>query len=146
MRVPLSTCRYRLAILWLAGFFVLAGLLAIQHALGHYGEDADAAWGWLLPNVVPTLSLMVGVLVAAQRSKPPDRESVDRTFFRLSFLVSLAYLGFLLFTILVQPFATLAPLALMDGSKLYLGPFQGLATGMLAAFFMSATDETPKAG
>lgn len=141
MRVPLSTCRYRLAILWFAGFVLLAAILVGQQAFGHYGEDADAAWGWLLPNIVPTLSLMVGVLVAAQRAKRPETDKVDRAFFRLTLLISTAYLLLLLFTVLVQPVAHADPLTLMDSSKLYLGPFQGLATGMLAAFFMSASDE-----
>ena len=119
---------------------MLAFLLVVQHTLGHYGEDADAAWGWLLPNVLPTLSLMVGVLVAAQRAKHTEAETVDRNFYRLSFAISAAYLLFLLFTVLIQPYASQDPLALMDSSKLYLGPFQGLATGMLAAFFVSGSE------
>ncbi len=144
MRVPLSACRHKLAILWFVGSFLLVVLLALQHALGHYGDDPDSAWGWLLPNVFPTLSLMMGVLAAAQRSKHPDKGDVDRTFFRLSWAVSAAYLGLLLFTVLVQPFARLDPLDLMESSKLYLGPFQGLATGLLAVFFMSASDDAAK--
>ena len=142
MKVPLSSCRYKLASLWMGGFFILAVVLVVQQVLGHYGNDADAAWTWLLPNVVPTLSLMVGVLVAAQRSKHPERESVDRNFYRLSLSVSLAYLGFLLLTILIQPFASQAPLTLMESSKNLLTPFQGLATGMLGAFFVSGTDDS----
>ena len=145
MRVPLSSCRYTLAILWFVGFVLLAGILVVQQAFGHYGDDADAAWGWLLPNIVPTLSLMVAVLVAAQRTKRPEKDTVDRAFFRLTFAISAAYLLLLLFTVLVQPVAHADPLTLMDGSKLFLGPFQGLATGLLAAFFMSASDDPGKA-
>jgi hypothetical protein len=149
MRIQLSGCRYTLAILWFLGFGALAGILAVQQAFGYYDDNANDAWGWLLPNVVPTLSLMVGVLVAAQRAQQPEKETVDRAFFLLSLATSVIYLGLLLLTVLLQPAAHSDPLTLMDNSKLYLTPVQGLATGLLAAFFMSGSYEaagTPGAG
>ena len=131
---------------WFGGFFAIAFLIVMQQVMGYYGRDAEQAWAWLLPNTVPTLSLIVGVLVAAQRSKPAKRETVDRSFYRLTLGVALIYLFLILFTILAQPFSPLEPLALMEGSRLYLTPCQGLATGMLGAFFISRDEEDEDEG
>ncbi len=140
-KISLPTCRYRLTVIWFGGFFLISFIVVLQQAMNYYGGDAEMAWAWLLPNTVPTLSLMVGVLVAAQRSKPTRRETVDRSFYRLTLTISLIYLFLLLFTLLIQPVSPLEPLALMEGSRLYLTPFQGLATGMLGAFFISRDED-----
>ena len=47
----------------------------------------------------------------------------------------------MLFTLLVQPFSPVDPLPLMESSRLYLTPFQALATGMLGAFFISRDED-----
>ncbi len=143
MKIEVRTCRYTLIVTWFAGACVIALILIVQQVRGYYGEDADLAWSWFTPNVVPTLSLMIAVLVGAQQDSGPDRH-VDRAFYRLTFTASVFYLALLLGTVLVQPFASRQPLDVMKDSIWYLAPFQGLSTGLLGAFFMKRAepDET----
>lgn len=111
-------------------------LLLFQTIFGHFGERASEAWGWLLPSVMPTLSLIVGVLVTDGLGKGVKTEVVDRFLFRLSFTLSSVYLFAAVATILLQPFATLPPFELMKQSNLWLGPLQGLVSASIGAFFV----------
>lgn len=132
---PLSSCRYRLAAIWFSGAGLIGFLLFVQQIRGFYGPDAELAWTWFSHYIVPTLSLMVAVLVATHH-EPSQPETVDRGLFRLTVAVSVVFLVLALATILAQPLSTRTPLELMQDSTLYLTPFQGLATGLLGAFFI----------
>lgn len=136
--LPMRRCKRRLASVW----FVLAGLifllLVIQSVMGHYGARATDAWGWFLPNVMPTLSLIVGVLVLDQLGGGVKTRTADAFLYRLALWLSCAYLLLILLSILIQPFAPLPPLDLMQQSNLWLGPLQGLVAGALGAFFVKA--------
>ena len=136
--LPMARCKRRLATVW----FVLAGLiflvLVLQSVMGHYGQQATDAWGWFLPNVMPTLSLIVGVLVLDQLGGGVKTRTADAFLYRLAFWLSCAYLLLILLSILIQPFAPLPPVELMQQSNLWLGPLQGLVAGALGAFFVKA--------
>jgi hypothetical protein len=136
--IPMARCKRRLATVW----FVLSGLifllLVAQTVMGRYGNGATDAWGWFLPNVMPTLSLIVAVLVLDQMGKGAQARTADRFLFRLAISLSAAYLLLILLSILVQPFAPLPPLQLMQQANLWLGPLQGLVAGALGAFFIKA--------
>jgi cobalamin synthase len=142
MSAPLSleTSRRRLAVLWFAGAAVSFVTLLAQTLLGRYGKESEQAWGWLLPSVVPTLSLIIGVL-AVSANKPPRADLVvDRFFYRLSWWLSAVYLATVAATLFVQPLTRWAPLDLMLRSNLWLGPMQGLVAAALAAFFFRPPD------
>ena len=136
--LPMRRCKRRLASVWfgLAGLIFL--LLVIQSVMGHYGAHATDAWGWFLPNVMPTLSLIVGVLVLDQLGGGVKTRTADAFLYRLALWLSCAYLLLILLSILIQPFAPLPPLDLMQQSNLWLGPLQGLVAGALGAFFVKA--------
>ena len=134
MKMPMSRCRYWLLGIWLGGAGLVAVILFAQQVFGNYGEEAGSAWSWFTPNVVPTLSLMVAVLVAAQAED--EGRLVDRAFFLMTLGCSGFFLLLLLLTVLLQPFVEPPPLDVLQGSAWYLVPFQGLATGMLGAFFI----------
>jgi hypothetical protein len=136
MKVSLRKCKKQIAILWFAGAGVVFFLVLFQTLFGHYGAKADDAWSWFLPTVMPTLSLIVGVLVSDAIGKQKRDKVVDRFFYRLSFILSLSYLILVAFTILMQPFSSLYPLQFLKQSHLWLGPFQGLVTASLGAFFV----------
>ena len=131
-------CKRRLATVWFALGGVIFLLLVIQTVMGYYGQRATDAWGWFLPNVMPTLSLIVGVLVLDQMGGGVKTRTADAFLYRLALGLSCAYLLLILLSILVQPFAPLPPLELMQQSNLWLGPLQGLVAGTLGAFFIKA--------
>ena len=45
-------------------------MLVGQSQVGVFDSDTGAVWGWFLPTVMPTLSLIVGALVADYRKIP----------------------------------------------------------------------------
>ena len=56
--------------------------------------------------------------------------------FKLALCLSVTYFLVVLATIVLQPFSSVPPLELLDMSNLWLGPLQGLVTGVLGAFFV----------
>ncbi|MBV8774527.1 MAG: hypothetical protein JO166_19660 [Deltaproteobacteria bacterium] len=131
----MKRCKRRLAALWFGASGLLFFVVLIQTYLGHYGDAADDAWGWLLPNTMPTLSLVVAVLAMDATRKSVETRTVDSFFFGLSFILSAGYLLALALTVFVQPFSP-SPLEPIKDSTLWLGPFQGLVTGAIGAFFV----------
>ena len=134
MRVPLAGAKKTLALIWFVGAAPLFCVLLVQSISGHYGDKVEDAWGWLLPSVLPTLSLMVAAFV-----KDSDRSAagtVDQFIYRLTVVLSVAYLVTVMSTIFASPFAAMTDLQLMRLSHLWLAPFQGLVTAALGAFFV----------
>jgi hypothetical protein len=134
----LRISRKRLATIWFSGSGLLFSCVLLQTFLGTYSDKAGDAWQWLLPTVLPTLSLMVGILVSGGLGLSDDAKSVDPFMYRLTAVLSLAYLLTVALTILLSPFATWSsPLGLMKMSHFWLAPFQGVVSGALGLFFVS---------
>jgi len=141
MQISMTKCKRRLAMLWFFGSGLLFFLLFFQTILGHYGEKANEAWGWLLPTIMPTLSLIVSVFVIDVLGKGVKIKRVNRFIFRLSFSLSAVYLLVVSLTILLEPFTSLSPLELMEqANKLWLGVFQGLVSASIGVFFFKRED------
>lgn len=136
MTLPMETCKKRLALLWFIGAGLLFLLLFGQTLFGRYGDRANDAWSWLLPGIMPTLSLMISVFAADVLGKGFGARQADRFVFRLCFSLSLAYLAVLHMMILLSPFSAKPALSLMQESNLWLGPFQGLVTASIGIFFI----------
>ncbi len=142
--VRLSTCRGLLALIWMVGFFVLALLVYAQTMVGHYGDKVQEAWSWLLPTVIPTLALILGLYVAQVRGDSGrEKEQVHTRVGILPLiffaLLSTMYLGLVLATILFQPFLGAKPeqfIQAMGRANLLLGPLQGLVSLSIGAFFL----------
>jgi hypothetical protein len=135
MQVSMTRCKRRLGVLWFAWSGLLFVLLTLQTVFGRYGSNADEAWGWLLPGILPTLSVIISVLVMDTLGQSVKVKSVDNYFFRLTFSLCSFYLMMVTLSIILQPFAALDPLALVKQSSLWLGPLQGLVSAALVAFF-----------
>ena len=135
MTIAMSAAKRRLSVVWFTGAALLSILMIGQTILGHY-EDAEDAWSWLLPGIVPTLSLIVGVLVVDALGKGAADRRVDRFMFRVALGLSLFYLLLVAAPVLMQPFAQLPPGELLKLSNLWLAPAQGLVSAALAAFFV----------
>ncbi len=128
----------RLALLWFTGAGILFLIMLIQTFMNHYGPDVNEAWGWLLTNIMPTLSLIIGVLVSDAMGKGVKVQSIDAFLFKLTYGLSLLYLSSVLLHILFQPISPTEPLEMMRLSNLWLGPFQGLVSASLGAFFIAS--------
>lgn len=134
--LPLWKVRERLSRLWFIGAGIPFILLVIQSILGHYGGDAQKAWSWFIPTVVPTLGLMVGVIGAAAL-KPTDDRVVQQGFSTMMWSLSLGYLSILSITILLEPFSPTRGVELLSLSNYWLAPIQGLVVAGLGYLFTS---------
>jgi hypothetical protein len=137
-RVALSTAQNRLAALWLMAGGAIFVLLLAQTVGGKYGRQAERAWAWFVPAVVPTLSIILSSIAFAA-TKRVDRTTVEMRAYRISFLLSAFYLLVVLSTLLLQPFSDLSPLEFLAMSHLWLGALQSIVGVALGAFFTSKT-------
>ena len=146
MNVPWTTCKKRLATLWFTGAGFIFVIFLMQTIGGRHGANPEAAWGWLLPTLMPTLSLMVGVFVLDALGKGATIKMVDRFMYRIAFGLSAMYLLVVLVTIVAGAFSAMGASALMTQSNLWLGPFQGLVSGALGAFFIRGEPAPAQSG
>ena len=136
MRKDWNKCKNGLAILWFVGGGILFFLIFLQTIFGHYGNDVRDAWEWILPTILPNLSLIIWVFVMESMKSEGKKKTIDRRFYILSFSLSFVYLLVVFLTICLAPFSSLRTVQLMRLSNLWLGPFQGLVSASLGAFFI----------
>jgi hypothetical protein len=142
-RLVVVECQRRLAILWLAGAGAAFLLVLVQTIGGTYGEESGRAWAWLVPAVVPTVSLIVGVIIA-QGKQPETGITVSSMAYNLSWWLSLLYLTLVFITPLLEPLTGTEPLTdaknpldFLAASAAWLGPVQGLVGIALGGFFVA---------
>jgi len=140
----LDKARWALTWVWLVGAAIPFVILIIQSVMGKYGTNngIQRAWAWFLPNVTPTLVLMVGVLGAAAFSRD-DNRLVRRDFFSLSRALSLFYLCVLTLTFVLEVLSTIPPDQLMTMSNYWLSPLQSLTAGAIGLLFTSQKAKSP---
>ena len=141
MRVSVAYCKRRLATLWFSGAGLIFFVVLAQSLLGRYADQVNQIWGWLLPTVMPTVSLIVGVLVFDVVQVERVSRQTDRFLFRLTAGLCAGYLASVFLVIALQPLAAVPPLQLMNQSNIWLGPFQGLVPATMGAFFVNAAQE-----
>jgi hypothetical protein len=138
--ITLDAVRSRLSILWLVGGGLLFVLMVLQSLMGRYADKTQEAWGWLMPTIMPSLSMIVTVLGYTALDPLYSTSVVRKSFFNMAFWLSTLYLTLVLLTILVQPLVANAPgeaVGLMRQSNLWLGPFQGIVASALGVLFVS---------
>ena len=145
-RITLTEARRRLATLWFTAAAVLFVLFIGLTVGGPLKGEPQEAWGWFLPSCVPTLSLVIGVLVAESRQAGRKERRVDVFLFKIATGCSAFYLVVVLATLLYLGFgAADKGLDFLKSSNLWLAPLQGLAAAALGAFFVS-TDQGESVG
>ncbi|MBY5529738.1 hypothetical protein GFL54_36575 [Rhizobium laguerreae] len=143
--MDLDSARTELLVIWLSGGGALFLILTVQSIFGRYGTELQSVWSWFIPNILPTLSLMVGVIGATALSSTAQQpKRVKRGFFRLSRALSIFYLALIALTIMLEPFTKIPVLELYTSSNYFLGPIQGLAVAALGVLFV--TQDSPKGG
>jgi hypothetical protein len=128
-------CKVRLASIWIVGSLCLFAVIIAQSLGGKFGSQVEVVWSWFLPTVMPSLSLVVGVLVADASGKEALLRTVDRFVLRVAESLSIFYLLLVAATFLAQPLTQVPALDLMKRSNLWLGPFQGVVAAALGIFF-----------
>jgi len=139
--ISVRTCKKRLASLWISVGLALFILLVLQSTLGKFGTQVEEAWAWFLPTIMPTLSLIIGVLVLDVSSTRQRDKQIDLFLFRLAFYLSAIYLALVMLVPLIQPFTGSPPFELMKRSNFWLGPLQGIVAAVLGAFFVKGAKE-----
>lgn len=132
--------RSGLAMVWLVGGGLVFFIVVLQSLMEHYGDKVQEAWGWLLPTIMPTMTMIVTVLGYTAFDSRFSSTVVRRDFFRIAFWLSVMYLALVAMTVLIQPIVAADPLKaieLMRLSNLWLGPFQGLVASALGVLFVS---------
>ncbi|MCI5138576.1 MAG: hypothetical protein D3922_09220, partial [Candidatus Electrothrix sp. AR1] len=139
--VLLDKCRWRLAIIWFCGGGGLYLFLIFQSAFGFYGGDEKSireVWGWFLPNILPTLSLIIGSTFTFRHTQ--STEKISRMAARFYYFLSIGYLLTLGLTIYIVPIPhelgiklSINRIEFLKSSSLWLAPFQGLVTATLGS-------------
>jgi len=146
-RTPLETARWQLATVWFGGSGIIALILFVQSLLGAFGQHVQQVWGWAVPNILPSLSLMMIVFVGTALVDDPetDKMAVRTPFLRLCLGLSGFHLLCVALVILLQPFMAsrtpdgqdFDPMASFTVANLLLGPLQGLVAAALGALFFT---------
>lgn len=134
MKISIVTGQRRLAILWGAGSFLGLLVLVIETYGKVWGSLAPEAFGWFLPMVVPTLTLIVGSVVAEQTKEIPSTSEVTPLAFWVTFWVSAAYLTFITVAVISTAWDD-TPISVLKTSSLWLSPLQALVGGSIGVFF-----------
>jgi hypothetical protein len=144
--INIRSARRILATCWLLGSALPFTALAYRSMFGQNGATSSTKdmWSWLLPMVVPTCSLMLGVVIADAQNTV--NVSADVFLFFLTLSLSIFYLGMVLFVLVGSAVGQGAVIDTLKGSSIFLGPLQGLAAGCIAAFFQrsKAPSHKPK--
>ena len=135
-RMDLLAGQRRLVLVWLIGSTPAVILLLVRT----FEPNADAiekVWSWLLPSLMPTLSLVVGTYAATALAETSAQRTVDVLFFRVAVALSLAYLAIVTLAILLYPLSPPPATKTLERVGLVLGPVQGLVSACLGVFFIS---------
>lgn len=134
-RIGMYESQWRLTKTWFWGCGLLFALMLGLSIDGKFGGQVARAWGLFLPTFIPTLSLIIGAMVAQVRH-PTRTATVAKSIVSFSIWLSVAYLVVVAGSILFQPFSQMPPIAFMETSSIWIVPFQALVAAMLGAFFV----------
>lgn len=135
-RIDLNIAQRRLVVVWLTGSIPMTALM-LARTFGPNATDIERVWSWLLPSIMPTLSLVIGTYAATALSQIDRPRTVDRVFFRVAVALSIAYLIIVTLAIFLYPASSQPALVTLDRIALVLGPTQGLVSACLGVFFVS---------
>lgn len=128
-----QTAQKRLMILWVLCCCALLLLWFTLTFTGRFDNIINDAWGWLLPNILPTLSLILGVYFY-QVNNPSEKRTIDKMFFLLSFYISLFYF-LVLFAIILSYRSSMSLIEYYRSFNVILGPLQGIVSIPIGIFF-----------
>lgn len=135
-RVSVVQCQRRLLIVWGGiGGLALIVVLIQTSPRGAYHANASDVWEWFLPTVVPTVSLILGTLVAGARTPEPDA-TVELFYYRLALWSSVLYLA-LVVALLLMYAQSPTPIADLKSTSRVVTALYGVVGIALGTFFVS---------
>jgi hypothetical protein len=140
--VSLAGCQRQLAAVWyLLPLPAMIALIA-QTQQGVYEKHEAELWGWALPNFMPTLLLITGVVIVEQvQSMAGTHRDREVSTFARNATAGLSVFYLLVFSYVVfDSRAAGYSLASMQRSSVFLGPIQGLVGAALGVFFGTAKE------
>jgi hypothetical protein len=135
MKVSMLTSQMQLMLVWVIGGAILLIVAWLQILFGHYGEDGRDVITWLLPSIIPTVSLVTGVWANNVIRRSRSTRQVELKTYRVVLAVSLFYLIFIALIFAIQPMVARPPLDVIKDSGLILSPLQGVVSVFLGIFF-----------
>lgn len=125
------------AVWFVALVAIFALFIAYSTMLPVFGDKADMAWQWLLPNLLPPFGLVFGLEIAAQAAKGPAKTAITAKARTTdagtwSIAISALYLAALLFSVIGVLFAA-DPIGLLNKSNFWLTPLLAVTTTVLGA-------------
>jgi hypothetical protein len=145
MPISFSRGQQNVAILWFCGGGLAMIILIVQSIAGTWGAWVSDAWSWLLPTVLPTLTLILSTVVAEAIQQRDSRIEVNSFAYYLCMGLSAFYLICVVSLLFAVNFVQMKPLELMKMSSLWLAPLQGLLSGIIGVFFVKQTESGQKA-
>lgn len=142
MPVSFTKGQQHIALLWFCGGAVAFLILMAQSIAGTWGQWTSDAWSWLLPTILPTLTLMIATF-AAEANSAVKKEEVNLFSYWLCLGLSAFYLICVLVIIGAANIVPMKPLDLMKMSSFWLAPLQGLLSGIIGVFFVKGRDSGP---
>jgi hypothetical protein len=152
--ITLNRARANLSAIWFIGSAAIFVVMVAQTFGGIYGPVLEKAWGWVFPNLLPTLGIIAGVNLSPAASLNPRSEEdqqheahVSRITYLIAFFISLFYLLNVLVVIFIAPTVSSAdtnlgdkPMEVLKTSSYWLVPLQGLVSTALASLFMTKSE------
>ena len=72
MTIEFKKAKHKLSTVWFVFSAVLLSIMLVMSLNGKFGEKESEAWGWFLPTVLPTLSLILAIFLADINEKKPS--------------------------------------------------------------------------
>ena len=154
--------RRQLAVLWLLSGFGLIIIFTLFNINQHFSGVAPEIGKRLAPMIVPTMTLVIGVLIGDMLNPGRANYAVDRHFYLVTFWMSVVYLlalllvtcdAAMLYTMSGEDLAQLKfphtqgsnstppSIVIMDSASWGLSVLQGLVALALGAFFVQGNPQ-----
>jgi hypothetical protein len=137
MSITINEAQKRLARLWGIGA-AAAFLLLLWVSFGAHvfkAESVSDAWNWLLPLVMPFLTLIVTSVVSEAQQQNPSTAPTSGLALALAWWISLGYILLTIGSLLAVLWLPAEPVALLKMSNLWLTPIQTLLSAAMGVFF-----------
>jgi hypothetical protein len=144
--IALDVVRNRLAGVWIGGSLLIFSLVIYQSLAHVYAERVQDVWEWLMPTLLPTLTMIVSVAASTAFMSSTSTGVLRKSFYRLALSLSIFYLVLIFFTIVSLPAFNRLVSAQIDSlhtSNLWIGPIQGIVASALGVLFASKMKSAP---